>query len=305
MKKFIINIVFFVVITFIIASILDFYLSLYLRKSNARIYDCYNCIYADTMNYECLINGNSRAWVQYDPTILDSILNVNTYNLGIDGSGINRQMAKFQRFVSKHKYPKILIQNIDILSLEATSGYEREAIYPYFFVDRELIEIFDRYEDYSLGEQYLPLYRYIGFFEVVYKHLRSTDMLTKGYDGKIADYDGTIMNQMDTIVASIDKDLIDEFSTFLDQTIAKGTKVIFVYAPIIDEVHEKCSNFEDLYNIFNSLAENFDIPILDYSDIPMCYDTTYFYNATHLNKTGAELFTTKLAHDIDSIGWLK
>jgi hypothetical protein len=57
--------------------------------------------------------------------------------------------------------------------------------------------------------------------------------------------------------------------------------------------------------MYDSIACEFHIPILDYSDIPMCYDTAYFYNATHLNKTGAELFTTKLAHDIDSIGFLK
>ena len=46
-------------------------------------------------------------------------------------------------------------------------------------------------------------------------------------------------------------------------------------------------------------------PILNYTYDPISYDTNFFYNATHLNKTGAELFTRKLAHDIDSLQLLK
>ena len=31
--------------------------------------------------------------------------------------------------------------------------------------------------------------------------------------------------------------------------------------------------------MYDSIANRFNITILDYNDIPMCYDTTYFYNA--------------------------
>ena len=64
-------------------------------------------------------------------------------------------------------------------------------------------------------------------------------------------------------------------------------------------------NEKKMYEMYDTIAQRFNIPILDYNDISMCYDTTYFYNGTHLNKLGAEVFTTKLAHDIDSLGLLK
>ena len=60
-----------------------------------------------------------------------------------------------------------------------------------------------------------------------------------------------------------------------------------------------------MYKMYDTIAVRFNIPILDYNDIPLCYDTTYFYNGTHLNRIGAESFTIQLAHDIDSIGFLK
>ncbi len=51
--------------------------------------------------------------------------------------------------------------------------------------------------------------------------------------------------------------------------------------------------------IYHSFSKKYDIPFLDYSDdTSLTYDTAYFYNAMHLNKKGAELFTLKLANDI-------
>jgi lysophospholipase L1-like esterase len=68
---------------------------------------------------------------------------------------------------------------------------------------------------------------------------------------------------------------------------------------------QKLENVDEMYKMYESIATEFNIPILDYSYDLMCDDTTYFYNGTHLNKLGAEVFTTKLAHDIDSLGLLK
>ena len=81
--------------------------------------------------------------------------------------------------------------------------------------------------------------------------------------------------------------------------------MVFVYAPVYFGAREKMVNEVEMFAMYDSIAKKFDIPILDYNDISLCYDTAYFYNATHLNRVGAELFTTKLAHDIDSLEILK
>jgi lysophospholipase L1-like esterase len=57
--------------------------------------------------------------------------------------------------------------------------------------------------------------------------------------------------------------------------------------------------------MYDSIARKYNIPILDYHYDPISFDTAYFYNATHMNKRGAELFTAKLAHDIDSLRIMK
>lgn len=60
-----------------------------------------------------------------------------------------------------------------------------------------------------------------------------------------------------------------------------------------------------MFAMYKSIVNEFDILILDDNYTLMCYDITYFYNATHLNRHGDELFIAKLPYDIDSLGLLK
>jgi hypothetical protein len=115
------------------------------------MYAAWNHVYNDTTDYDLVINGSSRAWVQYDPMILDSMLEINTFNLGMDGSAINRQILKYKKYSELHSTPKYLIQNIDLGTMSATVGYEREQFFSYFFYDRDLMWDFDQYEHFSFA----------------------------------------------------------------------------------------------------------------------------------------------------------
>ena len=60
-----------------------------------RKYAVWNDIMHSDIDADVLIMGNSRAWCQYSPLILDSILGTNAYNLGLDGSCFDRQIARY------------------------------------------------------------------------------------------------------------------------------------------------------------------------------------------------------------------
>lgn len=309
MKKYLLNTLLFTILCLIFAFALDTILSFRLRQNQNRMFANWNQIYNDTTNYDLVINGSSRAWVQYNPFIIDSILHINSYNLGIDGSPINRQIIKYQKYCDLHKMPKYLIQNIDFVTMGFGYGYERVQFFPYFFFDQELIIEIDEYENFSLMEKYVPCYRYLGYTDVITKALFNKlpcfGSIEKGYEGQVANWDGTELAKTTTIECACDTDAVRIFIDFLSEVTLNGTKVIFVYAPIYHEVREKMINEQQMFEMYDTIAQRFNIPILDYNDISMCYDTIYFHNGTHLNKLGAELFTTKLAHDIDSLGLLK
>ncbi len=297
MKKFLIHSVVFAAILWMFAIIADIYVSNNLRHSKERKYAAWNGIYNDTTYYDLVINGSSRAWVQYDPHILDSILHLNTYNFGIDGSAINRQIIKYHKYCELHGQPKYLLQNIDIFTMARTFGYEREQFFPYFFYDKDLLLKADKYEHFTLLEKYIPYYRYIGI------DLYDWDAgLYKGYCGQDKAWDGSMFSQMDTVQVSSDSSMLRLFDDFLTEQAHLGTRVILVYSPIYHGVIDKCPDTGKMYTMYDSLAIKHHLSILNYIEMPLCYDTAYFYNATHLNRQGAEIFTTRLAQDLDSMG---
>ena len=77
MKKYLINTLLFAIVCLIFAFALDTVISTRLRQNQNRIFANWNQIYNDTTDYDLVINGSSRAWVQYNPLIIDSILHIN------------------------------------------------------------------------------------------------------------------------------------------------------------------------------------------------------------------------------------
>ena len=65
-----------------------------MRSNKNRIYEAWNQIYTDTTNYDLIIAGNSRAYVQYDPIIVDSICHINSYNLGNNVNVCQKKITK-------------------------------------------------------------------------------------------------------------------------------------------------------------------------------------------------------------------
>ena len=310
MKKFLIRLTYFLVATFILALIFDIFISYRLSMhSKERVYQQWSGLYKDSLYADVVVLGSSRAWTQYNPAILDSILHTNTFVNGIDGSAINRQMIKYKNYCRiTNSKPKLIIQNIDLGTMDITYGYEREQFFPYFILDREVVNSYQSYENFNLLELYLPCYRYIGYPEEVKKainlHSEIPEALYKGYFGRDIEYDGSELRKMDAIVASIDSTMLIEFSKFCEEIKSDSIGMCFVYAPIYIEATKKLVNKDEMYKAYQTIANKYNIPILDYNYHPISCDSTNFYNATHLNKKGSILFSTQLAHDLDSLGIL-
>jgi lysophospholipase L1-like esterase len=50
--------------------------------------------------------------------------------------------------------------------------------------------------------------------------------------------------------------------------------------------------------LYRKYADDYQIPFFDYSNDSLCLNKELFYNTTHLNKKGADLFSKKLASDL-------
>lgn len=304
MKRFLNNIAIFGMALWGLLLIEDVITTYAFNEITTRKYGVWNDILHSDMDANMIILGNSRAWCQYSPQILDSVLGTSTYNIGIDGSAFNRQLVRYEIYRHyQHSAPKYIIQNVEFFTLGYTIGYEREQfmpylIYPYF---RERISAI---EPFSFGELYIPMYRY--YVSNVYDEYTKYDFpITRGYLGEENSWDGSKIKEVEPYRAEIDSNSLELFIDYIENTKREGTQLIFVLAPIYKEATSKVLNITEIHGLYYDLSEKYNIPILDYANCWISQDTTYFFNATHLNKQGAELFSTKLAHDIDSLGIIK
>lgn len=274
------------------------------HKKQTRKYAVWNDILHTEIDADVLIMGNSRAWRHYSPRILDSILSTSTYNLGIDGSCFNRQLVRYDIYRHyQNKKPKYIVQNVEYFTLDKTNGYEREQFMPYIMYPYFRQRIIEN-EPFDLAELFVPMYRYYmnNFYEDYHKYDFS---VYRGYEGEEGKWDGNELSKQKPYYERIDSVTYNMFIEYIEQTKEENIQLVLVFAPIYTKVTELILNHEEIHQLYRSLSAEYEIPFLDYSEWYLSSDTTYFYNAMHLNREGAELFSTQLAHDLDSLGIVK
>lgn len=306
MKKFIYRILLFVLPAISVLAIVDFVYSKAAAKSNYFSIEAWYDLMNGNIDADVIVMGSSRAWVHVNPQILDSVLNTTTYNIGIDGSCINRQIHKYNVFRNLNRKPKLIIQNIDQASLGYTKGYQKAQIFPYFWNSEMRSEMYAS-EALSVWEKYIPLYRFYRNFDRatlngMIKNTKRT--LTNGYEGKNRHWDGTAFSKVKSIKFNVNDTTLTMFDEYLAKAKAEGINIVFVYTPLFNGAIKKMENIEEMYATYQRLADKYDIPILNYWNMDICSDTAYFYNAMHLNKRGAEIFSDSLANDIKRLGIL-
>jgi len=308
-KSFVKILFIFILLLWILAFSIDEIISIGLKKTDIRKFQAWNDIYASDIKDDVVIIGSSRAWCQYDPKILDSITGLSFYNLGIDGSPINYQIIRYNTYRRFNPKPKYIVQNVDFLTLAIRNdGYEREQYFPYID-DDSLINVVAKDKNISFLDRYIPLVRYFGYRDIFEDGFESyfgktvffDGGLYKGYRGNDYQWDGSNLRNVNKINYSKDPKALKLLDEYLSKAKDENIEVIFVSAPVYDEVKKKLIDFKGMNDMYKSIADKYKLKILDYTNDSICLNKTNFYNGTHLNEKGAELFSTKLAKDLNTI----
>lgn len=302
-------------IAFFVAMLIDLVISSGLRKTDIRKYAVWNDIYKGSLHPDLIVIGSSRAWCGYNTYILDSMLSCDSYNLGIDGHGIEYQILRYDTYCRYNNPPQVVLVNIDFLStlgVSADSQYEREQFFPYIH-DKELISRVSSAKKITCLDEYMPLVRYFGyredFEEGVMAFLGKTQFVDggmyKGYRGNEYKWEeGSVLPNDTLISASIDKEAAGLLDSFVQRLCNEGVKVVLVKSPVYQPLMEKFVNIQESDSVFASISNRYGIPVLSYYCSNICFDKSYFYNPSHLNKKGSESFTLALCYDLDSLGVL-
>ncbi len=308
MKKFLIQIFGFSLVMFLLFSAMTFITDSGMHKSEFGNLKEWNEIFEKKINADIIIQGSSRAWVQFDTYIIDSVFNTNSYNMGIDGSPFDVQYVRYKSYIENNKYPKVILQNVDWdLMDKNTPVFQKYQFLP-FLGNHYFKEQLLKNNIIPFSDCYLPFLKYsgqpkaleVGFSEFFgIQHYKS--LKHKGYAGSDENWNGNNFENRKKggkFYWKKDPKLEKMFIDFVLDCKSKNIKVVLVFAPVYFELADLMVNFNELKLFYKDYAQKYNLVFLDYSLIPLSDNKEHFINATHLNKRGSEIFTTQLANEL-------
>lgn len=262
----------------------------------------------DLDRYDLDILGTSRAMVHFNTKILDSSLKIKSFNYGYNGKKFFLQNLRFEMLNDKNRVSKNLILALDSFTLEKIENYKIKQsipdLNPHLLYNYKLYNrLKNNYELNSL-EFFIPLYRYLSIDTVRFlkKWIFYKNRLTENVRKK-----GFIARNSEWVDASFDTDstyyvqdtlLKKDFERFIKLRKSEGINILLIYTPIYKQGRDLESNRDSIIKYYQKIAEQYNIPFLDYSYDSISDQKNLFYNSLHLNAKGADVFTKKLAEDI-------
>ncbi len=312
MKRFLKRGCLFFGILLVFAFIIDYMVSKGLQKTECFSYQVYNDIVTGQLKSDVVFMGNSRALSHFNPKIIDSICDVDSYNLGIGGYPVNAQIAGYHCYKAHNKLPQVLVYQVDFFTLrilhDVRHHHNSERFFPTIYDKTMRKELSNM--GYGFFELCCPLYRYFGYSEIARIGLMEflnishyVDMPAyKGFWPEEGTWDGTKASQIDSINSAFDIDARILFEDFLEECKNDSIIVLLVNSPYYSQTLRKIKNLNKMNDYYDSIAHKYGWQYLNYTEnYDICDDTLNFSISAHLTPKAANMFSTRFAHDLDSL----
>ena len=258
---------------------------------------------------ELAVFGSSRAFIQINPKILEEETKLNSYNFGLNGSKFKMQFYRFNIYLKHNPKPKVVVWNLDTFSFSHIDEvFQPNQYVPFMLWNRDLYKALDEYKSTDVWDFILPLYRYRD--QVYWKDQIARSKKEKlGKDGLFRkegfmSYDRkwnvnwAKMKKKNSDFDFNDYPLLEEL---IKRCKKENIKLVFTIAPEFYKGQDYMLNRDEVINRYKTTLQKYNLPLLDYSEDTISYQQKYFYNTTHMNNKGADVFSEELGKDINKI----
>lgn len=279
-----------------------------LRRIKTSAFGASNQIMDGRVNAQIVVTGSSRALLQYDPRIIQTVTSRTAFNLGRNGSQTDMQVAFFKAYLAHNRKPDLVVHNLDAFSFVTTHTIFDPAQYMPYLYDRNLYEASRKINPNIWRSRYVPLYGYVvedvnltwtrGVAGLFGWSPRQDYFL--GFNPRhmqwTGDFESFAASHPTGVTFDIEPAGIRDLEDLILTCKKSGIQLIFVYSPEYDRMQALTNNREQIFAQFHQLADRYDIPLWDYSGWSHNADKGFFYNSQHLNAEGAEIFSADVAH---------
>ena len=276
-----------------------------LTLSAKRGYTGRNEFIADKLHDPVLVFGSSRSVHHYDPQVLADSLGVPCYNCGQDGMGIITFYGRFKLLTARYT-PRLIIydvttdfdlrRNDNVTYLTWLKPYDNRP---------GIDSIFWHVEPTERVKMLSNMFRYNGkALQIITdnKPGDDNDDALKGFvplDG-IMTYD----KEEDATKTQVDFDPVKLYyiSRLVKDCSAKGIRLVFAISPLYNSIKQPDAYLAD----FLTLARKQNVPVINhYYDARFATNKNLFQDTYHMNRSGAEIYTSMLAHEIKQLHLLQ
>ncbi len=258
----------------------------------------WNAIKNPSNRYQLLILGSSRGYAAYNPIVMDSVTNLNTYNMCTGSQHIIESVYMLKEIL-KYQKPTYLICDVYLPSFRTNPDFY------HLFANAKFMSndmIFNEFLDQKILDLVFPVYKYKEYIKRDFKNFanftenqtKSTPSWIKGYKHSNHKNDAVSIGKFPSILSFSTVNTLskDKIESYLKEIIAlcnaHNVTPIFVRAPYppsrikkssIDETHQYFRDFfSTQQRIFYDLSYDSTIKFTDYD----------FEDDHHLNSIGAK-----------------
>lgn len=299
--KLILKFFWFVLVSFVLSSILDIIITKGLQNHFSYDTEVMIDLRDSTINPDFLILGSCQAGCSYNPAIFDSVLNVNSYAFSAYNLTMPAHICLWDLYKSYHaKLPQYVLFTIDYSDLHMIplKGCIVEKQFIPLVYNKVVRDYMLTHGGFSIFDIYTPLYRYFGYHQFIKDGIlgflgirNGTRNRYKGYEQMSTGYSFAREEYASNNYIIVDDKYIELLINWLEECLDLGVKPILITAPLGFELAEKIVNADDVYNVCQSLAKEYNIPYLQYQNHPISKDTSMFNSPAHLNYIGTEVFS--------------
>lgn len=295
---------------------LDLCINAGLRRIPTGSFGVTNRILHGQVNADIIVTGSSRALTHYDPRILQEETGRTAYNIGINGSQTDLQLALLRAYLRHNRRPALVIHNLDLFSFVTTREVYEPARYLPYLREPSLYATLKDINPSTWKCRYLPLYGY------AVQDLRFTwllglkgflgwyprEDLQRGFEPRHTPWTGDFEKFKQANPGGVSFDIEPEGIRSLEELVAtaraQDIAVLLVYSPEYFEMQALEKNRAAVFAEFERIRSKYGVLLWDYSGSPITRQRDYFYNSQHLNATGASAFSHDLAARIVNDGTL-
>jgi len=296
----------------------DYLIDSGLRRIKTSSFGVFNRIVNGDINAAILVSGSSRALNHFDPRVIQERTGKVTYNIGINGSQTDMQVAVFKTYLKHNVKPALLVQSLDSFTfVTSRDGIWFPAQYLPYLKEDAIYQALGTVDSHAWKAKHLPLYGYAvndmnftwvtGLAGRLGWNPREDRYL--GFEPRKAQWSDDFARFKEgshgTVRFKIEPEGVREFEELMALCKQMNIPVLLVYSPVYYEMQKIEVNRDEIFDRFKEIARRYDATLWDYSGSPLSLRRDYFVNSQHLNADGAAAFSADFGTALARSGLLE